>query len=68
MSWMVNFEFLLHYCSKILGGVDSRVTVNQRFLSQVEFHRRDSEYVFEKKIEFLLNENYNTKQVHRGCS
>jgi hypothetical protein len=31
MSWMVNFEFLLHYCTKILGGVDSRVTVNQRF-------------------------------------
>lgn len=28
MSWMVNFEFLLHYCSKILGGVDSRVLLS----------------------------------------
>jgi len=46
MSWMVNFECLLHYCYKILGGVVSRVTVNQRFLSEVEFHRLVSEFVW----------------------
>ena len=63
MSWMVNFEFLLHYCSKILGGVDSRVTVNQRFLSQVEFHRCDSHRCFCSLKAFLKkNLNLSIKQ------